>query len=92
MYRNYPEVLGGNTRVRARSTRVIRCILCMNSFTNALAGCNRSTPTILQIASVVKLTQSRYIAFTANPEVFSNMQTDDTAYANVIHTALSAEP
>ena len=64
----------------------------MNSFTNALAGCIRSTPTILQIASVVKLTQSRYIAFTSNPEVFSKMQTDDTAYANVIHTALSAEP
>ena len=85
MYRNYPEVLGGNTRVRARS-----CGLEPSKVRIKVS--KDSTPTILQIASVVKLTQSRYIAFTANPEVFSKMQTDDTAYANVIHTALSAVP
>ena len=85
MYRNYPEVLGGNTRVRARS-----CGLQPSK--DRIKVSKDSTPTILQIASVVKLTQSRYIAFTANPEVFSKMQTDDTAYASVIHTALSAAP
>ena len=85
MYRNYPEVLGGNTRVRARS-----CGLEPSKVRIKVS--KDSTPTILQIASVVKLTQSRYIAFTANPEVFSKMQTDDTSYANVIHTALSAAP
>ncbi|MGM9740488.1 MAG: histidine phosphatase family protein, partial [Candidatus Cryptobacteroides sp.] len=42
MFRNYPEVLGGEAKVRARSTTVIRCILSMNAFTNALAGCNPS--------------------------------------------------
>ncbi|MGM9738958.1 MAG: histidine phosphatase family protein [Candidatus Cryptobacteroides sp.] len=42
MFNNYPEVLGGNAKVRARSTTVIRCILSMNAFTNALSGCNQS--------------------------------------------------
>ncbi|MGN0202887.1 MAG: histidine phosphatase family protein [Candidatus Cryptobacteroides sp.] len=42
MFRNYPELLGGNAKVRARSTIVIRCILSMNAFTNALSGCNPS--------------------------------------------------
>ncbi len=41
MFSNYPEVLGNDARVRARSTIVIRCILSMNAFTNALAGCNK---------------------------------------------------
>ena len=41
MFSNYPEVLGNGAKVRARSTIVIRCILSMNAFTNALAGCNK---------------------------------------------------
>ena len=42
MYSNYSEVLGHDAKVRARSTIVIRCILSMNAFTNALAGCNKA--------------------------------------------------
>ena len=42
MFSNYPEVLGNDAKVRARSTIVIRCILSMNAFTNALAGCNKT--------------------------------------------------
>lgn len=42
MYDNYCEVLGGNAKVRARSTTVIRCILSMTAFTNALSGCNQA--------------------------------------------------
>ncbi|MGN1214737.1 MAG: histidine phosphatase family protein [Candidatus Cryptobacteroides sp.] len=42
MYRNYPEVLGGNAKVRARSTTVVRCILSMTAFTNALSASNQS--------------------------------------------------
>ena len=42
MYSNYPDVLGHDAKVRARSTIVIRCILSMNAFTNALAGCNKA--------------------------------------------------
>ena len=42
MYSNYPEVFGNDAKVRARSTVVIRCILSMNAFAIALAGCNKS--------------------------------------------------
>ena len=42
MFNNYPEVFGNDAKVRARSTAVIRCILSMNAFTNALSGCNKT--------------------------------------------------
>ena len=42
MFNNYPEVFDKGAKVRARSTIVIRCILSMNAFTNALSGCNNA--------------------------------------------------
>jgi len=42
MYHNFPEVLGGNAQVDARSTIIIRCILSMQNATMALRACNPS--------------------------------------------------
>lgn len=40
MYRNFPEIFGGNKMIDARSTPVIRCILSMANETMTLKGLN----------------------------------------------------
>lgn len=80
MYCNYPQVLGGNAKVRARSTVVIRCILSMNAFTNSLAGCNPS----LSIEADASQHDMVYMNWADRQHIFPDIDT------RVIRDSLSA--
>lgn len=68
MYRNFPEIFGGDAHIDARSTIVIRCILSMQNETSTLKALNPK----LDIATDASLHDMHYMGWGYGEDTLAN--------------------